>query len=231
MIVQLMKRPISWVCDGGRHNSDKQKKGPTMKSALWSVAVAATLVSSGAAAEAFQIDTAGSKVEWTGSKVVGGGHVGTLQLKSGEIQYEKNAPKSAAVVVDMKSIKNSDLTDPQWNKKLVDHLHSGDFFDTAKFPEANLKIASFKKVDKENYDLEGTLTIKGITKPIRLKAKTVAEKDQITRIVADLEFDRTDFEVRYGSGKFFENLGDKMISDKVQVKVELKTKIPQIASM
>lgn len=186
--------------------------------------VGAVLLSSAAYAESYQIDGATSSLEWTGSKVVGGHHVGSLDIKTGEIVYEKGEPKSASVLVDMTSIKDKDLTDPEWNKKLVTHLRSDDFFSVDKFPEAKLSVTSFKKVDKENYTLKGELTIKGISKPVELKAKASYEKEHLTKIVADLEFDRTEFNVRYGSGKFFENLGDKMISDKIQVKVELKGK-------
>lgn len=175
-------------------------------------------------AENHTIDTSKSKIEWMGSKVVGGSHEGTLEVKSGTVSYEKNQPKSAVITVDMTSIKNTDLTDAEWNKKLVDHLKSDDFFSIEKFKEAKIEIKEFKAAKNNQFDLKGNLTIKGITKPVTLKATVSGKEKSLNTIVADLEFDRTDFNVRYGSGKFFENLGDKMISDKVKVKVELKLK-------
>jgi hypothetical protein len=39
---------------------------------------------------------------------------------------------------------------------------------------------------------------------------------------ADLEIDRTVWNVRYGSGKFFKNLGDKVIADKIKLSVKLQ---------
>ncbi len=91
---------------------------------------------------------------------------------------------------------------------------------------ANLEIKNFETKDNKNYTLTGNLTIKGIKKPVSLKAKAIGKKDAVANIVADLEFDRTEFDIRYGSGKFFTDLGDKMISDKVQVKVNLKPASP-----
>lgn len=191
------------------------------------VAAAALLVSTSLVAETYQLDSKNSKLNWTGSKVlVDSKHTGTVDIKNGQIEFGKDGPTSALVVVDMKTIKNEDVKDPEYNKKLVGHLKSADFFDVEKHPEATLKVNSFKKNGASNYDLAGDLTIKGITKPVTLKAKTVSEKGAVSRIVADLEFDRSEFDVRYGSGKFFQNLGDKVISDKIQIQVEMVGKLP-----
>jgi hypothetical protein len=45
-------------------------------------------------------------------------------------------------------------------------------------------------------------------------------------VILKLEFDRTEFHVRYGTGKLFQNLGDKSIADNVQLNVELVGKLP-----
>jgi polyisoprenoid-binding protein YceI len=185
------------------------------------------LASTSVIAKTHQIDAKKSKLTWTGSKVlVDSKHTGTVDIKNGTVDFAKDGPISALVVVDMKTIKNEDLKDASYNKKLVGHLNSPDFFDTEKHPEATLKVTSFKKQGANAYDLTGDLTIKGTTKPVSFKATTASVKGGVSKITADLEFDRTDYDVRYGSGKFFQNLGDKVISDKVQLKVELVGKLP-----
>jgi polyisoprenoid-binding protein YceI len=191
------------------------------------ITFSALVISTSLMAKTYQLDTKSSKLTWTGSKVlVPSKHTGTVDIKSGQVEFGKDGPTSAVVVVDMKTIKNEDLTDAAYNKKLVGHLRSPDFFDVEKHPEAKLKVTSFKKQGPASYDLTGDLTIKGTTKPVTFKATTASEKGGLSKISADLEFDRTDFDVRYGSGKFFQNLGDKVISDKVQLKVELTGKLP-----
>ena len=186
--------------------------------------VAALIFSTVAGAQTFQVDPAHSSMQWKGSKVIGDSHTGNIAIKSGEIAYGKEGPTSAVIVVDMKTINNTDLKDAEYNKKLVTHLKSDDFFSVEKHPEAKLTIKKFTKVGKEEFKLEGELSIKGIVKPLAFNAKVQQEKQDITKITADLEFDRTEFDVRYGSGKFFQGLGDKVIADKIEVKVELKGK-------
>lgn len=192
------------------------------------IAAGALFATTTLVAETFQLDTKNSRLEWTGAKVlVDSKHTGTIDIKSGQIEFGKDGPTSAVVVVDMKTIKNEDLKDAEYNKKLVDHLNSADFFDVAKHPEATLKVTKITKNGANNFDLAGDLTVKGITKPVTAKASTSAGKDgKVSQIVADLEFDRAEFDVRYGSGKFFQGLGDKVIADKIQIKVVLSGKLP-----
>ena len=60
------------------------------------------------------------------------------------------------------------------------------------------------------------LTIKNITHPLEFNAQ-IFETSPKLKINADMVFDRSIYDVRYGSGKFFENLGDRLILDEVQV--------------
>jgi polyisoprenoid-binding protein YceI len=171
-----------------------------------------------AQAAALQIDTAKSVVQWTGGKVVGGSHTGKLNLKSGSFELKDAKVVKGDVVVDMTTLVNDDLTDKEQNAKLVGHLKSPDFFDVAKFPEATLKIDGVESQAGGVYKLKGTLTIKGKSQPVAFTAQESASKDG--RVVkADLTFDRAKFDVRYGSDKFFDNLGDKIIKDDVQLSV------------
>ncbi|MBF03086.1 MAG: hypothetical protein CMP76_07300 [Flavobacterium sp.] len=48
------------------------------------------------------------------------------------------------------------------------HLKSGDFFDAENFPNLTFKSSSFSKVKDHNYELTGTLTIKGTSKEVKL---------------------------------------------------------------
>lgn len=48
------------------------------------------------------------------------------------------------------------------------HLKSGDFFDAAQHPKLEFRSTSFKKIDDENYELNGDLSLHGVTKSVKL---------------------------------------------------------------
>jgi polyisoprenoid-binding protein YceI len=51
------------------------------------------------------------------------------------------------------------------------HLKSPDFFDAAQHPQLKFTGTRMEKKDDENYVLHGDLTIRGITKPIKLNVE------------------------------------------------------------
>lgn len=170
------------------------------------------------------IDTSKSEVTWTGSKVIGDSHVGNVKVKDGEVKYKNGEPTSANVVIDMTTITNNDLKDPKWNKKLVGHLNSDDFFSTSKYKTATLDAKSIKKASDKFYFVTGDLKIKGKSNPVKVKVEVLEDKKDYQVVKADFEFDRTKWGIKYNSGSFFSDLGDKMIADEVKLSVKLHVK-------
>lgn len=176
-------------------------------------------------AQTFTLNPETSSIKWLGKKVTGQ-HEGTIALKSGSIEMDKSNVKAGVIDIDMTTIKNVDIKDAEFNKKLTDHLNSEDFFATAKNPVATLKIKSAKEI-KDNpettHELTGDLTIKGITKEITFPAKVVV-KDGKATASGKMTIDRTKYDIKYGSGQFFQNLGDKMINDNFDLSFEVSSK-------
>lgn len=165
------------------------------------------------------VDYKSSTIAWKGEKVTGSGHNGNIRVSSGVVNVAGNSVSSAKLKVDLNSMTCADLTDPEYNSKLINHLKSEDWFNTAKFPDAQLEIISgtVKKDALGNtHELKGKLTIKGITQEITFPAKLVNTDKQIT-VNGVLVFDRSKFDVRYGSTAFFSDLGDKAISNDVKL--------------
>ena len=168
--------------------------------------------------------TPGTKsiINWTGSKVVGGEHTGTIQIKETNLQFSNGVLKSGSITADMTTITDSDL-EGEWNAKLVGHLNSDDFFSTAKYPTSIIKITKVSKGSKANiYNVVADLTIKGITNSESFTA-TVTEKGGNYIVTANVNIDRTKYNVRYGSPSFFDDLGDKAISDEFKLNVTVVT--------
>lgn len=168
------------------------------------------------------VDTTASKVIWTASKVTGT-HTGTVNLQSGTLQVEEGQLIGGSFVIDMATIDCTDLQG-EWKDKLVGHLKSPDFFGVENFPTAKFVITRAYPIDtKGNYRVTGNMTIKETTKEIKFDA-ALSEEGGKAIATAKITLDRTDFDVRYGSGSFFDNLGDKTIYDEFDLEVTLTGK-------
>ncbi len=172
-------------------------------------------------AEAYEFDLQKSNVYWIGSKVVGK-HDGTIGIKEGTAWMKNDKLVGGKVVMDMTSIKVLDIKDAETNAKLKGHLDSDDFFSTSKFKTSSFEIA---EVLNENgkFIVTGNMTLKDITNAITFPV-SVTKVDKFYKAIADFDIDRTKWDIKYGSGKFFDKLGDNMISDNFNIKFEVYTK-------
>lgn len=174
----------------------------------------------------YTIDPAGSVLQWIGRNITGA-HYGTINFLSGSIPILLRQPNKVSFVIDMNSIQDLDIQDPTWNRILVDHLKSDDFFDVQKYPTARFDATEFKPIEGAkgggvpNYDVRGKLTLKGITKEITFPAILTLKEDGVLAAEAHFDIDRTLWNVNYGSGKLFEKLGKHLVYDFITIQLKL----------
>ena len=161
-----------------------------------------------------EVKTAESTVTWKGYKVTGS-HYGTINLKEGALMFDGDQLTGGEFVVDMTSLISTDL-EGESKGKLEGHLKSDDFFGVANNPTSKLVFTSVKASGKNSYQVTGDLTIKGKTNPVTFDVSVYGNK-----ATATMKVDRSKYDVRYGSGSFFDNLGDKTIYDEFDLVVDL----------
>ncbi|MGK7389983.1 MAG: YceI family protein [Candidatus Cyclobacteriaceae bacterium M2_1C_046] len=166
----------------------------------------------------FSVNPEESTVKWVGRKVTGE-HYGTVALKSGNLDIQDGQLKGGSFVVDMTSIVSDDLTG-EYKGKLEGHLKSDDFFGVENYPEAKFIVTKAVKKGGNQYDVTGDLTVKGKTNVVTFPAEVVIT-DKNAYATATITVDRSKYDVRYGSGSFFDNLGDKTIYDNFELQVKL----------
>lgn len=167
--------------------------------------------------QSLTVDVNNSIVKWHGKKVTGE-HFGTIHLKSGNLVLENGKISAGEFIIDMTSIKNTDIDDADYKAKLEGHLKSDDFFGVNKFTTAKLVITKSSVFKNKAATVEAKLTIKNITQDIEFSVKK-----EDSKFIAEIVIDRSKFDVRYGSGSFFDNLGDKMIHDDFTLTIVLHT--------
>jgi len=103
---------------------------------------------------------------------------------------------------------------------LEKHLRSDDFFGVQKFPESKFVIKESKYLTSGSILVKGEITIKGITKPLEFEVDSHKHGESVY-VSGSMMIDRTQFDIRYGSGSFFDNLGDRTINNDFEIKFDL----------
>ncbi len=173
------------------------------------------------------IDIHKSKIEWLGTKVTGQ-HNGTLKLKKADVTIERGKLSSGQFIFDMTSIQVVDIKDPKRNKSLERHLKNDDFFGVNQYPTAVFEFSQATPIKgassgEPNYYFKGDLTMKGITHALEFDALVKLKKSK-GRASGKILVDRTKYDIRYKSGKFFDGLGDRAIHDEFTISFDVVTR-------
>jgi len=167
-------------------------------------------------AQKYSIDVNKSVLKWDAKKMTGSGHFGTIQFKEGTLEMSGGKMTKAKILVDMTTVTNTDGPEGQPNGRLVTHLKSDDFFSVEKFETAEFVLTGSGTFENGNAKVYGRLSIKGLTQPINFEVK---QEGNI--LTTQLKVDRTLFDIQYGSGKFFSDIGDRAINDEFDLDIKL----------
>ena len=171
------------------------------------------------AQENYRVNTEISSIEWIGRKVTGQ-HQGVIQLKKGSYIFENGIIKKAEFIINMMSIKITDIEDQDQNDKLQNILVSSNFFAVKENPTGKLSILKSEKISTGKLNVFAELEIKGISKRIEFEVTLLKDGNKMVAI-GEVDIDRTAYGIRYGSGSFFDNLGDKAIKDLFTIKFKV----------
>lgn len=102
------------------------------------------------------------------------------------------------------------------------HLKSADFFDAEQFPNLTFKSSSIKKTGDHMYDIEGDLSMHGVTKPVQLKAVySGLMKDPFGNIKIGLnlngKINRKDWGLNWNAGL---EAGGLLVGEEVRLDIE-----------
>ncbi|MGH2667264.1 YceI family protein [Flavobacterium sp.] len=162
--------------------------------------------------EKYVVDTKESVVKWTGSNLIGSNsHIGYVYISKGELIIENDQLIGGTAEVDMNTIEDENHGR---DNGLINHLKNPDFFEVKKFPFSAIVLTKAVSINSENKKVTGNLTIKGITQPVTFPAK-MEVKDGIVKVNGRLVIDRTKWDVRYKSGKFYDLLADQTILNSI----------------
>ena len=165
------------------------------------------------------VDSEKSIVKWKGSKI-SESHEGVVSIQKGVLVIDHGVLRGGQFAIDMNTITTTDIESERGKKRLDAHLRNDDFFSVDEYPLSVITITNAKKKSNNKYTITADLTIKGITNPIVFDADVLINGVNFTAN-AKIKIDRTKWNIRYGSGSFFEDLGDRMILDDIEFDINL----------
>jgi len=170
-----------------------------------------------------KVDTKTSTIKWIGSKIAES-HEGTINIQKGVLDINHGVLVGGQISIDMSTITNTDM-EGRRKQRLEWHLKNEDFFNVESFPLAVITISNAKRGEGNTYNIIADLTIKNIRHSISFVAN-VDIKGLDYLATAKIKIDRTKWDIKYNSGNFFKDLGDKLILDEVEFDISLKSEKP-----
>ena len=160
-----------------------------------------------------------SQLHWRGEKTNKYAHTGTVNIKSGELYFEKDKLTGGKIEVDLNTIKVINLDD-SGATKLINHLMSADFFHVAKFPVATFNITGSEKNQDGSFNITGDISVRGVTKTISFPARITITGNELSA-EAEITVNRVDFGASFQSASVG-TLPEDIVSDYVIIKTTVK---------
>lgn len=143
------------------------------------------------------VDVTKSEIGWSATSL-SGAHTGKIKFNKAELQFRNDVLVGGMFEADMRSITVTDITEPDDNKQLVQHISDQDFFEVDQYPSATFRITEATPVTNNSYQVSGVMKIKDKENPVTFTTRI--EKNGITwRANATVTVDRTLFGIEYGA--------------------------------
>lgn len=175
----------------------------------------------------YTIDSETSTVTWRAQKPLLSNYedTGMIPVSDGQITVADQSITDGSITFNVGEITATETSNTSAGVgRLTNHLRSDDFLDVEMYPTASFTITDTAPVatttTETDYQLTGDLTIKGQTNEITFPAEVGMSDDNLV-VRGETEIDRSEWEIRYGSDSFFDNLGDDVIADDVEITIDL----------
>lgn len=137
----------------------------------------------------------------------------------GTIEIDRAKPESSSVEFTIRA--TSIFTN---EPKRDEHLRSADFFDVAKYPTITFKSTSVRPAGKDSFQVEGDLTMRGVTKRVTLPVKLLGEgKDpwgnQKMGLETEITLNRKEFGLTWNKAL---ETGGLLVGEDVRVQIAIE---------
>jgi polyisoprenoid-binding protein YceI len=137
----------------------------------------------------------------------------------GTFGFDEDNPANTRVEIEI----DADSIETKEDKRDA-HLRSADFLDAEHHPKLHFRSTGVKRVDDENFEMVGDLTIRGTTRPVALTVEYAGRtKDpwggERVGFSAHTSISRKDFGLEWNVAL---EAGGVLVGDKVEIQIELE---------
>lgn len=175
----------------------------------------------------YQIDIPRTELKWYASKPTGTHH-GIIPISGGRVYIDNGLITGGMIAFDIANLQVQDL-EGEMKANLENHLKGtvegkeNDFFNVGQHPTATYKINGSTKLENDpigTHMINGELMIKGISKPVNFKAMVDLTSGTALKATAEpFMIDRTEWDIKFKSKKFFDDLKDDFINDEIRLEL------------
>lgn len=171
------------------------------------------------------LDLGESRLEWLGRNLLNK-HWGTIDIASGVLRFADGSLIGGEFSFDLSTMRCTDLSGDDLHDVLIGHLLSDDFLDAGRHPVATYRILSVSETSglpagEPNLRVEGELELKDRRGSLSFDAVAGWTPDGRPAAQAAFAFDRTLWNILYGSAKYFSNLGGHLVNDRVEIQLRI----------
>lgn len=197
---------LIWLVACPKNSTENQENLNT--SAVTKTAVAAN-------PRKININPTSATIKWFATEMGGlKKRCGKVNFKNGFLLMKNGKINGGSFTVTMNTLDVTDVPPHETTarRNVVNHLKNEDFFDVKKYPYATLKFTKVTYKSADQLEIEGVLTIKGISKNIRFTAS-----QKVNYLEAGLEFDRFDYNIAYQGSWVAKTFIDRKVNLNVKV--------------
>jgi polyisoprenoid-binding protein YceI len=171
-----------------------------------------------AAADLFKLDQRYGSIAFTVDNFGAFSSTGSFPRFMGRLLIDREHPEHTKINVEADA---TSVTVP-WESG-TELLRGPDFFDTAHYREIHFVSDTIKGLDPKHFEVDGTLEIRGVKRPLVLDATLVREQTDPTagKEIADFTVKGTLSRADYGM-----TTQTIMISDKVRIQIAARIELP-----
>ena len=147
----------------------------------------------------YVLDPAHGKITWSVSHMGFSTYVGQFSDVSANLELNSANPEASSLDASVRMDSVGTFSDG-----LDKHLKTADFFDTASHPTASFRATSIRPTDADSADITGNLTLRGVTRPVVIKADfnqagvNPVNKTYTVGFDGEAKIKRSDFGISYG---------------------------------